>query len=905
MRPKTDKGFKISKVAIICIIGFVLAALLVVADEIFDVPALVFNAQPTPINWTEIGIELFFIFIVGTLVISVISWLDSKRQQAEESLRKVNRTLKTLSECNQILVWAANEPDLLDNICQAILKYGGYRLVWVGFVNQDEDMIIRSMAEAGFESGYFETANIACGDKEWDSHPVGVAIRTGGACVVRDILTDSELARWHTEAIHYGYNSLIALPLFNNSQTIGALQVYSPDTDAFDTEEVKLLTELANDLAYGIMSLRTRVKRQQDEEKILNLSRFPDENPDPVLRIAEDGLVLYANRNSQPLLEYWRLNTGEYVKPPLSELIKQSLAENNVLEIEVDYEKKVFSCLLTPMASAGYVNIYARDITNRKHAEEHIRNLNDVLRALRGINQLITREKDRVCLIHESCELLVETRGFLSAWILLFDENHKYISAAVAGDEQLQDFRKQLKQSNYPPCIDHILLHKDSLAICSEVVEERQDCLLGNYYTGGQGLISRLEYEGKVYGVVSVYVSTDFILDHEELDLFRELAGDIAYALASIEREASRLQGQEDLRRSEEKLRLMFEALTEGILVVGLDSKILEINNTVLQMYGTQDKDELVGKNMLQFVSELDRERFRGGVTRTMAQGSGGIVEYTLIRKDGSEFPAEMSASVLRDTSGKPAGVIAVVNDITERKKMAEQLIITDRLASIGELASGIAHELNNPLTGVIGLSELLLEREIPENISEDLEIIRSEAQRAARVVKNLLTFARKHPVSKEPVSVNEVIEKVLVLRAYEQKVSNVRVDIHLATALPKVLGDYFQLQQVFLNIIINAEYFMTEAHGKGTLTISTAQQGDYVQVSFADDGPGISKQNLGHLFTPFFTTKEVGKGTGLGLSICHGIISAHDGKIYAESELGKGTTFIIELPLNSQEKIL
>ena len=234
----------------------------------------------------------------------------------------------------------------------------------------------------------------------------------------------------------------------------------------------------------------------------------------------------------------------------------------------------------------------------------------------------------------------------------------------------------------------------------------------------------------------------------------------------------------------------------------------------------------------------------------------------------------------------------------TEHQRAEEQLLITDRLASIGELASGIAHELNNPLTSVIGFSQLLLGRDIPDDIREDIKVIYSEAQRAAEVMKNLLIFARKHAPVKQLVNINSVIEKVLTVRAYEQRVDNIQVITHLAPDLPEIMADYFQLQQVFLNIIINAEHFMLEAHKRGTLTITTQRVERTIRASFTDDGPGVAKENLGHLFDPFFTTKEVGKGTGLGLSICHGIITEHSGRIYAESELGKGATFVVELPI-------
>jgi len=231
---------------------------------------------------------------------------------------------------------------------------------------------------------------------------------------------------------------------------------------------------------------------------------------------------------------------------------------------------------------------------------------------------------------------------------------------------------------------------------------------------------------------------------------------------------------------------------------------------------------------------------------------------------------------------------------------MEEQLIVTDRLASIGELSSGIAHELNNPLTSVIGFSDLLLgKKDLPDDVKEDLRVVNREARRTAGVVRNLLIFARKHETERKPVDIHGIIKLVLELRAYEQNLNNIEVHTRFASSLPEIIADGFQLQQVFLNIIINAEHFMVEEHGRGTLTITTAQAGDIIRASFADDGPGIAQDHLGHLFDPFFTTKEVGKGTGLGLSISYGIVTEHGGRIYAESELGKGATFIVELPIS------
>jgi signal transduction histidine kinase len=191
------------------------------------------------------------------------------------------------------------------------------------------------------------------------------------------------------------------------------------------------------------------------------------------------------------------------------------------------------------------------------------------------------------------------------------------------------------------------------------------------------------------------------------------------------------------------------------------------------------------------------------------------------------------------------------------------------------------------------------MERNTPDYIRRDLAIIRDEARRAVNVTDNLLTFARKHTPVKQPCQINDIVEDVLRIRAHWHRSNGIEVERHLSADLPEIMVDYFQMQQVFINIIMNAEYFMIQAHNRGTLTATTTRQNGSVLVSFTDDGPGIPRENLTRIFDPFFTTKEAGKGTGLGLSICHGIVAEHGGQIYAASQPGRGATIFIELCIN------
>jgi len=364
----------------------------------------------------------------------------------------------------------------------------------------------------------------------------------------------------------------------------------------------------------------------------------------------------------------------------------------------------------------------------------------------------------------------------------------------------------------------------------------------------------------------------------------------------------ARKKAEEALRQSEEKLRMMFQGVAEGVVLSDMKGVITDVNQAMLAIFGLKSRDDMVGRRNIDFIAPEDWDKVRLARERTVEQGAVSNLALTGLKADGQRMSIEVSAGLLRGSAGNPLGLVITLRDVTETKRMQEQLLAQNRLASIGELVSGVAHEINNPLTGVIGFSELLQQQEIPEDIKEDLGIISREARRAALIIRDLLTFARKHPATKQPAKINSIVEDVLRLRAYEHSVNNIEVVRRFAPDLPEVTVDYYQMQQVFLNIIVNAEYFMAEAHKGGRLTITTEKVDGVMRVSFSDDGPGIAPANLARVFDPFFTTKDVGKGTGLGLSICHGIVSEHRGRLYAASLPGEGATFVVELPMDPPE---
>jgi len=236
-------------------------------------------------------------------------------------------------------------------------------------------------------------------------------------------------------------------------------------------------------------------------------------------------------------------------------------------------------------------------------------------------------------------------------------------------------------------------------------------------------------------------------------------------------------------------------------------------------------------------------------------------------------------------------------------RRLQLQLDLSTRLASLGLMVEGIAHEINNPLSSVIGFAQMLTYEDIPENTKDDVKMINENAQRVADIMKNLLTFAKQQNLQRTYINVNDIIRTTLQLRAHPLESSNITITTELYPALPSTMADATLLQQAFLNLIINAETAMKQAHGKGRLLIKTTLINDTIQISFTDDGPGINESNLIHLFDPFFSTRRVGQGTGLGLSVCYGIINEHNGQIYVQSQLGKGAVFTVELPVVAEEK--
>ena len=356
----------------------------------------------------------------------------------------------------------------------------------------------------------------------------------------------------------------------------------------------------------------------------------------------------------------------------------------------------------------------------------------------------------------------------------------------------------------------------------------------------------------------------------------------------------------------------LFEAVHDGIFIgtlcPGRDraGATVAVNRSVRQLLGASD-DEPDGA-----VSPFAAERFadlsaRETFLRRLVD-EGTVTDYPLrlLRTDGSAVWVEVTARAER-AADDTLNVEAVLRDVSVRRRLDErarefyqQLLQAEKMAALGQTVSGVAHELNNPLATILNWAERLAERPLDDVSRRGVHVILGEADRAARIVRNLLTFARKRQSTRALVDVNDIVRETLELRAYEQRVSNILVTMSLAPTLPRVFADGHQIQQVLLNLVINAEQAMAAANGRGTLSVRTMHDAErgLVGLEVGDDGPGIDPEVASRIFDPFFTTKEVGEGTGLGLTVAYGIVQEHGGRIRVEPAT-RGAFFVVELPVS------
>jgi len=475
-----------------------------------------------------------------------------------------------------------------------------------------------------------------------------------------------------------------------------------------------------------------------------------------------------------------------------------------------------------------------------------------------------------------------------------------------------EGFHGQVAQTGEPLLIDYA----SQVPWLTRELEKREGI--------GGGLIVPLKAKGKVLGTISVAPRGSRQFVDEEVKLLTTVAGQIAIAIESARLyEEARLAAQQALA-SERRYREIFEGANDAIWIHDLDGNIIAANKASEKLTGHSLEDllrmnmtNLLSAGSLDLAEQIGHKLLHG---ETVEQP----YEQRLIRKDGTERILKLTTSLITEDD-KSKSLQHIARDVTAEKEMQdnlsaayqklseyterlkenqEQLIQAEKLTSLGQMAASIAHEVNNPLSGVLVYTQLLARRLRGDKLTKDVALenlakMEAELNRSTKLIRNLLDFARQSPPTLWEVDVNEVIGRASDLAAHSAELQHIQVTQELSTAIPKIVADFDQLQQVCLNLIINAIQAMPEG-GKLTIRTSIDNNGQ-VKIEVQDTGCGIPPENMSKLFTPFFSTKGK-KGVGLGLAVAYGIVQRHHGRIEVQSKVGEGTTFTIYLPLNYEK---
>jgi len=853
---------------------------------------------------------------------------DSAREGAvNKELRRLNRALHALSACNQALAQAGSEQELLNEICDIIVRLGGYRMAGIAYAEQDEEKTVRPMAHAGHGSGYLEQIALKWSDTPAGRGPAGTAIRENRICVVPDTANDPMFRPWREAALERGYAAVIALPLRVAGSAFGVLAIYSEQSGSFESSEVELLTEMANNLSYGITAMRSQEETRRATAALREAEakyRQLVEQVPAISYVAEagaQGRFLYLSPQVKTILGYrpedcladshfwWsHLNPDDHP----TALLEDTWEEGPPFQVEYRMRRQDGNevwlrdeavIVRDPQTGKRLTRGMLIDITERKRADEALR------RSEENYRMFVAQSSEGIFRQDLDAPVAIDLPEDELIHHILHDSYMAECNQAMAqmyGLEAPEDFLGK------------------RLTELQEVDDPHNIELTREYVRNGFRLLERESREQDVNGNPKVFLNSMFgIVENGKLLRTWGIQRDIT---ARLKAEEARYQAEEARRESEERYRAFVEQSSEGIfrmeynppvpchlpiaeqLVLGLkNGSLAECNDALARMYGRASAQELMGKPLTDFLILNDP------VTRQFMENFIRL-GYRTTDQESRELDSKGQKKIFRNTM---AGMIVdgcwvrtwgITRDVTDRMHLEEQLRNAQQLEAIGRLAGGVAHDFNNILSIIMGHGELLLAAVgADERARNGLEQIRRAADRAASLTQQLLAFSRKQVLQPKVLDLNEAVADVqkMLSRVIGEDIELVA---SLHPSLASVKADPGQVEQVLMNLAVNARDAMP--HG-GRLLMETSNVevgaelartldlpfGRYAMLKVSDTGHGMDATTLSHVFEPFFTTKPMGKGTGLGLATVYGIVKQSGGSIQVESEAGGGTTFRIYLP--------
>jgi PAS domain S-box-containing protein len=824
---------------------------------------------------------------------------------ANEQLQKTNRFLHILSACNQLVVRARNEQELLREVCNIIVGPGGYPSCWVGFAEEDPGKTVRPVAHAGFKPGYLDALKISWGDNNLGQGGAGKAIRSGKPSIITDIQTSPDFVPWRKIAAEHGYASCIGLPLKGTGRVFGALLIYARTPDAFHEREVNALMELADDLAYGIISLRAQSERERAKEHLLQLVDFQSAILDNTIYMVAttdlNGVVTSFNPAAERALGY---SSEECIGK-----LKVNLFHD---QTEMAERAKIFSQELGVPIEPGFEVFAAR--ARRDLANEYEWTF-------------IRKDGSRFPVLLSVTALRDSRRNIIGFMGIAND-----ITARKQVEDALRTSRQELNEAQRIAKVGSWLWDplRDKVTWSDELyhIADRDPSLPAPTYHELQRHYSPENWNRLNTAVQrALETGTPYELD---LELLREngrhawiiargeaqhdASGRIVKLRGTAQDITERKLAEEALQRSEQKFQTIFRGSPVALSVSELETgRFVEINQAMLRLMHGTSFDQMVGRTSVEIgmLTPGERQKMLDAVLHT---GHVDRLEIAVRRLDGEPFTAEASMSRY-EMDGKNY-ILANIVDVTENKLAREEIQrlnielekrVTERTAELAtankELETfnySVSHDLRSPLRTVDGFSRLLMEdyaSQLSAEAQSYLGHIVTATSRMDQLIRGLLNLSHitRTQIRPRPVSLSAIAETI----ASELHESEPQRSVEFVIA-PNLIaqGDADLLRSVMQNLLSNAWKY-TSKHPRARIEFGAGQIGGETVFYVRDDGAGFAPENAGKLFNPFqrlHGTEEF-PGTGIGLTIVQRIIQRHGGRIWAEGEEEKGATFYFTLP--------
>ncbi|MEO6446463.1 MAG: PAS domain S-box protein [Gemmatimonadaceae bacterium] len=806
---------------------------------------------------------------------------------SEAHVRRVNRALRTISACNHVLVRAQSETDLLREICRVIVDEGGYQLAGVGFAVQDDGVIVGPVAYAGPHDGFLERPPVRVREPEQTAPADASGVR---ATPATGRLTDPALSPWSDVAHARGFHSSLVLPLTLDADVIGALSVYASDADAFDADELDLLTELADDLSYGLNALRTRVAHDWAKRSLLaSEQRFRlamHFSPIGKALMSPEGRILEVNPSLCAILGHSRdtmlgCDFYGFTHPD------DAGTERNSIRQLLEGARESVQTELRFVHRDGHVvwsQLNVSLVLNPDGTAHHfIAAIQDITQRVAAMQELEQQRRRSAAIIESAMDGIITVDA--QARIVVFNP----AAEAIFGCPVAEALGEPL----------------DRFIPAQRIMD-----------TGGSGQDGTDAPSAGAFGSRSGRRASgkEFPI---EASIFRVEVDGQLLSTVTVRDVTSRHEAELALRDSEERFRQLAENIREVFWMREVDTdRLLYVSPGFERFWGISCDVLLASPGLwLDAIHPDDRRR----VEQAIAAARGGAEydeEYRIHRPDGTMRWVHDRAFPIRNAEGDVYRIVGTADDVTTRKLYEEQFRQAQKMDAIGQLAGGVAHDFNNILAAVLMQAGMARSTPfIPPEVAESLQDIEDSAQRAANLTRQLLLFSRKQVMQARRVDVNDVVTSLTrMLRRVLPE--NVRLQLGIHPRPLAVEADPGMLDQVLMNLAVNARDAMPDG---GRLVIETSEQvltddrsgrvpgavpGRFACLRVRDAGMGIPQEVQRHIFEPFFTTKEQGKGTCLGLATVYGIVQQHRGTIFVTSEVGHGTTFEVLLPLAESDEL-